>query len=45
MANPLDKVTEAVQRLLGKAQPDDDTPGPVSRNDAEETQKPFDDKG
>ena len=27
MANPLDKITEAVQRLLGKAQPEDNTPG------------------
>lgn len=41
MANPLDKITEAVQRLLGKAQPEDNSPGPVSRNDAEEVQAPF----
>lgn len=45
MANPLDKLTEAAQRLLGKAQPEDNTPGPVSRNDAEEVQEPSDGSG
>ena len=40
MGNP---ITEAIARLLGRAQPEDTTPGPVSRNDAEETQAPFED--
>ena len=42
MSNPIDKLTEAIQRLLGKAQGDNVAGGPVSRNDAEEVQAPFD---